>query len=125
VGQLGLRLFAWVISLPHQYIHPVIVLLCFSGAYLITQSMFAVSLMLGFAIIGYVMRKLDYSIVAFIIAFILGPLFEDALRQTLVLFGDRPQDLLTRPIAILFIVATVYSLWRIGFGKKPKILQGS
>jgi len=125
VGQLGLRLFAWVISLPHQYIHPVIVLLCFSGAYLITQSMFAVSLMLGFAIIGYVMRKLDYSIVAFIIAFILGPLFEDALRQTLVLFADRPQDLLTRPIAILFIVATIYSLWRIGFGKKPKILQGS
>lgn len=123
VGQLGLRLFAWVISLPHQYIHPVIVLLCFSGTYLITQSMFAVWLMLGFALIGYVMRKLDYSIVAFIIAFILGPLFEDALRQTLVLFGDRPQDLLHRPIAILFIVATAYSLWRIGTRSKPGFLN--
>ena len=123
IGQLGLRLFAWVISLPHQFVHPVIVLLCFSGAYLITQSMFAVCLMVGFAIVGYVMRKLDFSIVAFLIAFILGPLFEDALRQTLVLFGDRPQDLLYRPIALFFVAITAYSLWRIGFRSKPKFLQ--
>jgi len=122
IGQLGLRLFAWIISLPHQYIHPVIVLLCFSGAYLITQSMFAVCLMVGFAILGYVMRKLDYSVVAFLIAFILGPLFEDALRQTLVLFGDSPGDLLTRPIAVFFVAVTVYAIWRLGFGAKPKIL---
>jgi putative tricarboxylic transport membrane protein len=123
IGQLGLRLFAWVIGLPHQYILPVIVLLCFSGGYLITQSMFAVSLMVGFGILGYVMRKLDYSVVAFIIAFIMGPLFEEALRQTLVLFGDSPEQLLFRPIALLFVIITVYSLWRIGFRSRPKILR--
>lgn len=123
IGQAGLRLFAWVISLPNQYIHPVVVLLCFSGSYLITQSMFAVGLMVGFAILGYIMRKLDYSIVAFIIAFILGPLFEDALRQSLVLFSDSPGELLTRPIAIIFIVLTIYSVWRFGAREKPAILK--
>jgi len=123
IGQVGLRLFAWVIGLPHQYILPVIVLLCFSGAYLIEQSMFAVCLMVGFGILGYVMRKLDFSVVAFIIAFIMGPLFEESLRQTLVLFGDSPGQLLTRPIAMFFVAVTVYSLWRIGFRAKPKILQ--
>ena len=64
-----------------------------------------------------------YSVVAFIIAFILGPLFEDALRQTLVLFGDLPGQLLHRPIAIAFVAITIYSLWRIGFRAKPKIFQ--
>jgi putative tricarboxylic transport membrane protein len=123
IGQVGLRLFAWVIGLPHQYILPVIVLLCFSGAYLIEQSLFAVSLMVGFGILGYVMRKLDFSVVAFIIAFIMGPLFEESLRQTLVLFGDSPGQLLTRPIAMFFVAVTVYSLWRIGFRAKPKILE--
>ncbi|MEE8444751.1 MAG: tripartite tricarboxylate transporter permease, partial [Alphaproteobacteria bacterium] len=123
IGQAGLRMFAWILGLPNQYIHPVIVLLCFSGAYLITQSMFAVGLMVGFAILGYIMRKLDFSLVAFIIAFILGPLFEDALRQTLVLFGDTPGDLLDRPIAIFFLVLTAYSIWRLGFGHKPQILR--
>ena len=123
IGQAGLRLFAWVLSLPNQYIHPVIVLLCFSGAYLITQSMFAVALMVGFAILGYIMRKLDFSIVAFIIAFILGPLFEDALRQTLVLFSDSPEELLTRPIAIIFLLLTIYSVWRFGTREKPAIFK--
>ncbi len=123
IGQAGLRMFAWILSLPNQYIHPVIVLLCFSGAYLTTQSMFAVGLMVGFAILGYVMRKLDFSIVAFIIAFILGPLFEDALRQTLVLFEDDPMALFDRPIAIAFIVLTAYSVYRLGFRPKPKIFQ--
>jgi len=123
IGQAGLRLFAWVLSLPNQYIHPVIVLLCFSGAYLITQSMFAVGLMVGFAILDYLMRKFDYSIVAFIIAFILGPLFEDVLRQTLVLFEDNPMTLFDRPIAIGLIVLTAYSIWRLGFGHKPAIFK--
>lgn len=123
LGQFGLRFFAFVISLPNQFVHPVIVLMCFAGAYLITQSMFALWLMVGFAILGYLMRKLDFSIVAFIIAFILGPLFEDALRQTLVLFGNNPADLLERPIAILFILLTAYSVWRLGAREKPKILQ--
>ena len=118
-----MRFFAYVISLPNQYIHPVIVLLCFSGAYLITQSMFAIGLMVGFAILGYIMRKLDYSIVAFIIAFILGPLFEDALRQTLVLFSDTPEELLTRPIAVIFVLLTIYSAWRFGAREKPAILK--
>jgi putative tricarboxylic transport membrane protein len=123
LGQVGLRFFAFMISLPNQYIHPIIVLLCFSGAYLTTQSMFAIGLMSAFAILGYIMRKLDFSIVAFIIAFILGPLFEDALRQTLVLFGDDPERLLTRPIAIFFLVLTAFSIWRLGFRPKPKILN--
>ena len=79
--------------------------------------------MVGFAIVGYVMRKLDYSIVAFIIAFILGPLFEDALRQTIVLFEDAPEELFERPIAIIFVVLTAYSVWRLGFRQKPDILK--
>ena len=59
IGQAGLRFFAWVITLPRQFVHPVIVLMCFCGAYVTTQSMFAVGMMVGFAILGYVMRKLD------------------------------------------------------------------
>jgi putative tricarboxylic transport membrane protein len=123
LGQLGLRFFAYVISLPNQFVYPVIVLMCFAGGYLTTQSMFALWMMVGFAVLGYLMRKLDFSIVAFIIAFILGPLFEDALRQTLVLFGDRPMELVSRPIAMFFLVLTAYSVWRLGFRDKPKIFK--
>ena len=113
IGNIGLRFFAFVISLPHRYIHPAIILLCFCGAYLTTQSIFAVGLMVGFAALGYLMRKLDYSIVAFIIAFIMGPLTEDAMRQTLVLFRDNPMRLMEHPITLIFFVLTILSVWRI------------
>jgi putative tricarboxylic transport membrane protein len=79
--------------------------------------------MVGFAILGYIMRKLDFSIVAFFIAFILGPLFEDVLRQTLVLFSDSPGELLTRPIAIAFLLLTIFSVWRFGTREKPAIFK--
>lgn len=124
IGGAGLRFFAYVISLPKRFIYPALVLLCICGAYLTTQSMFAVGLMFGFTILGYVMRKLDFSIVAFIIAFIMGPLFEDALRQTVVLFEDEPAELLSHPIALLFIGITLFSLWRLASRARPKFLQG-
>lgn len=123
IGQGGLRFFTYVISLPNRYIHPVIVLMCFCGTCLTTQSMFAVGIMVAFAILGYIMRKPDFSIVAFIIAFIMGPMTEDALRQTMVLFGDRPGELLTRPITMTFFVLTAYSLWRFLARKKPALLS--
>lgn len=123
LGQVGLRFFAMIISLPKQYIHPLIIMLCIVGAFLIEQSMFSVGLMMFFAIMGYIMRKLDFSIVAFIIAFVLGPQFEEALRQTIFLFGDEPSKLLGQPIAIGFVLLTIYSLYRLGFKPKPKILQ--
>ena len=50
-------------------------------------------------------------------------LLVDQQRQTLVLFGDIPLELLDRPIAIGFLVLTAYSVWRLGFRPKPKILQ--
>ncbi|MEE8515523.1 MAG: tripartite tricarboxylate transporter permease [Alphaproteobacteria bacterium] len=122
IGQAGLRFFSYVISLPKQFVLPTIVLMCFCGAYVTTQSMFAVGLMVVFALLGYILRKLDYSIVAFIIAFILGPMTEDALRQTMVLFGDNPVELLQRPITMFFFALTIYSLYRFGTGDKPKML---
>ncbi len=124
IGQAGLRFFAYVITLPKQFIHPFIVMMCFAGTYLTTQSMFAIGLMVGFAVLGYIMRKLDYSIVAFLIAFILGPMTEEALRQTLILFGDDPVQLLQRPITMLFFALTIFSLARF-IMRRPKVFTES
>ena len=43
--------------------------------------------------------------------------------HALVLFEDEPMALIERPIAIVFLLLTVYSVWRLGFRPKPKIFQ--
>jgi putative tricarboxylic transport membrane protein len=76
--------------------------------------MFEVAIALIFAVVGYFMRKLDFSFAAFIIGFALTPQTELYVRQTVILFGDRPADLLLyHPIVVFFLALTVYSIWRI------------
>ena len=114
IGQFGLRFFAYVISFPNRVIHPIVILLCIAGAYATSNSMFEVAIALIFAVVGYFMRKLDFSFAAFIIGFALTPQTELFIRQTVILFGDRPADLLLHhPIVLFFLALTVYSIWRI------------
>jgi putative tricarboxylic transport membrane protein len=113
IGQFGLRFFAYVVSFPNRIIHPTVILLCIAGAYATSNSMFEVAIALIFAVVGYIMRKLDFSFAAFIIGFALTPQTELFIRQTVILFADRPLDLIYHPIVLFFVALTVYSIWRI------------
>ncbi|HEU5018194.1 MAG TPA: tripartite tricarboxylate transporter permease [Pseudolabrys sp.] len=118
LGAVGLRLFSLVLNVPNAVLYPVIVLLCMAGAYSSDNSMFGVAIALIFAVLGYLMRKLDFSFATFLIGFALGRQFELFFRQSLILFRDSPAQLLHHPIAIAFVLLTIVSLWRIG-RKKP------
>jgi putative tricarboxylic transport membrane protein len=114
IGQFGLRFFAFVVSFPNRVIYPVVILLCIAGAYATTNSMFEVAIALIFAVVGYFMRKLDFSFATFIIGFALTPQTELFIRQTVILYSDHPQDLfIHHPIALFFLALTVYSIVRI------------
>jgi putative tricarboxylic transport membrane protein len=114
IGQFGLRFFAYVVSFPNRIIHPIVVLLCIAGAYATTNSMFEVAIALIFAVVGYFLRKLDFSFAAFIIGFALTPQTELYVRQTVILYNDRPMDLLVgHPIVVFFVALTVLAVVRI------------
>lgn len=118
IGSVGLRFFALLVKIPLSVLHPVIVVLCIAGAYANGNSMFSVGVMLVFAVLGYFMRKLDFSFATFIIGFALGESFEIFFRQTVTLFADRPAALLAHPIVMGFVALTVWSLWRTGRRRK-------
>ena len=113
IGSIGLRFFALIVRFPKSVIHPIIVALCIAGAFASENSMFSVAIMMIFAVLGYFMRKLDFSFATFIIGFALGPLCELSYRQTVILFVDEPFKLLYHPIALGFLGLTALSVWRI------------
>jgi putative tricarboxylic transport membrane protein len=94
-------------------ISPIVVLLCVVGAYVEGGGMFGVYLMLVFAFVGYFMKKLDFSFVTFLVGFILGPMFELSLRQSLILTDGNPAKLIDHPIAIAFLLLAVFSIVRL------------
>jgi putative tricarboxylic transport membrane protein len=67
--------------------------------------------MIGFAVLGYLMHRFDYSRVTFLIGFVIGPQFELSLRQALIITDRQPSALLNHPIALAILaVAIVGSL---------------
>ena len=76
VGRVGLTAFAQLARIPATVIIPTVTALCILGAYAETKSIFSVWLMVGFAVLGWVMHRYDYSRITFLIGFVVGPLFE-------------------------------------------------
>ncbi len=113
VGAIGLRIFVRVLSIPRSIIYPVIVFICLTGAYIADSSLFAVGVMIFFAVLGYFMKKLEFSFVTFIIGFVLGPMFEMSLQQTLVMSRNNIFIMFQRPIALAFVLLTIVFVWRV------------
>lgn len=66
--------------------------------------------MILFGIAGYLMKKFEYEMAPLVLAMILGPMFENALRQSLIIFDGNPVIFLTRPISAGFLVASLLLL---------------
>ena len=76
--------FAAILRIPFSIIAPVILVICAVGAYTVHSSMFDVWLMMGFGVIGYVFKKLQYPMAPLVLALVLGDMAENAFRQSLL-----------------------------------------
>jgi len=108
-------LWVKVLKIPYRIIFPMILLFCMIGAYAINLSTLDLKLMLGFGVLGYVMRKFDFDTAPLVLAFLLGPLMEVAMRQSLILsqgsftiFVRRPLAATCLGIAVLLLLSNIF-----------------
>jgi TctA family transporter len=78
-------LFASILRIPFAIIGPVIVVVCFIGAYTVAGRSFDLWLALAFGLAGYLFKKLDYPIAPLVLAMVLGDKAEDAFRQSMIM----------------------------------------
>ena len=102
----------WVrlLKLPYSVLFPFIFLFCLIGAYTVGNNVQDVYIMILFGILGYLLKKYDYEPAPLILAFVLGPMFENAFRQSLIISGGSPLIFLSRPIAATFLVISLVLL---------------
>ncbi|MBI5628794.1 MAG: tripartite tricarboxylate transporter permease [Candidatus Rokubacteria bacterium] len=91
--------FAAILRIPFAILTPLIVAVCAVGAYSVHGSMIDIWYMLGFGVIGYVFKKLDYPLAPLVLALVLGDLAENALRQSLIMSQGSLLIFLNRPIS--------------------------
>jgi len=89
---------------------PLILLFCAIGVYSVNNSRTDVYLMVLFGLVGYLMQKLGYEPAPLALAYVLGPILETALRQSLALSGGSLSIFVTRPISAASMLLVVVLL---------------
>jgi putative tricarboxylic transport membrane protein len=116
-------LWVRVLKIPYSYLSSFIILFCLIGAYSLNNSTTDVYIAVIFSLVGLLMKKFAFEPAPLVLAFVLGPLLETALRRSLILSDGSILIFLQRPISAAFIlfslivlVAPLFSQIRLGRG---------
>jgi putative tricarboxylic transport membrane protein len=103
----------WVklLKVPYAILFPLILLFCLIGAYTASNKIVDVYIMIFFGLMGYLLRKYRYEAAPLILAFVLGPMLEDALRQSLIISEGSLKIFFARPISGTILVFTILLLF--------------
>jgi putative tricarboxylic transport membrane protein len=108
-----------VLKVPYKVLFPLIVIFCIIGAYSVHMNIMDVLIMLFFGVLGYFMRKFGYDGAPLVLAFILAPMMETALRQSLIvskgdfsIFITRSYSLIALATAIIFLLMPLIPFFR-------------
>lgn len=102
--------FVRILKVPYEILGPVITVFCFLGAYSINNNATGILIVIVFGVAGYLMRYFEYDPAPLVLAIVLGPLMEDSLRQSLMLFRGDVSLIVHRPIALAFLGIAVFLL---------------
>ncbi|WP_108660972.1 tripartite tricarboxylate transporter permease [Acuticoccus kandeliae] len=114
-------LFTRVLLVPTRILMPVVAMISFVGIYAITGSTFDVMLMVGFGMLGWVLRKLEVPLVPVILGILLGNEMEVNFRRAMTISDGDWSIFVGSPLAIgLWAVAITGFLLPIVIGRRMK-----
>ncbi|MFC5830660.1 tripartite tricarboxylate transporter permease [Nonomuraea insulae] len=100
-------LFIRILRVRATILAPITIMITMIGVYTVNNSLFDMYLVIGFGIIGYLMKKFGFEPGPLVLAFVLGGQMETAFRQSLRLFDGSPAGFFTRPISGTLLAAMV------------------
>lgn len=110
-------LFAKLLKMPYWVMYPGILLISIVGVYSVNFAMFDVWVLVFSGLLGYVMKKIGMPLAPLVLAFVLGPIAENSIRQSLILSGNNPLIYLQRPIAAALLALAVLLLASLTLGR--------
>ena len=119
--------FASIIRTPLYLLMPVVLMLCLVGVYSVNNSMLDIWLMIGFGLLGYLLRRLKYGLAPLVLAVVLGPMMERSFREAMMISRGDLSVFLSRPISgtILAVGAIVLVAPLLIAASKPLFKRGA
>ena len=111
-----------ILKIPYAVLFPLILLFCLIGVFSLNNNVGEIGLMLFFGGVGYLMKKFDYEAAPLVLAMVLGPMMENALRQSLIMANGSAGIFFARPIslAVALLVLVLLVLPMLPWVKKKR-----
>lgn len=110
VGMVTAKYMVKIVSLPVHLLAMLIAMFCLMGAYISRGKVNDLFIMLAFSIVSIFLKKFDYSLPAFLLGVILGPIIEPNFFRALAISNNHFSILFTRPICIILWVMCIAAL---------------
>jgi len=105
-----IAIWVQVLRVPYKILFPFILFFCIIGAYAINNNVVDVLIMIFFGFFGYLLRKFEFEPAPMILAFVLGPIMETSLRQSLIVSKGSLRIFFAHPIAVAGILVMILIL---------------
>jgi putative tricarboxylic transport membrane protein len=97
-------LFVTVLRIPYAYLYPLIIMFCIVGVYEVSHSIVDVYIMLIMGVLGYALRKFAFDPAPLVLGLVIAPLFEQSLRQSLIMSNGDYLIFFSRPISLGLLI---------------------
>jgi putative tricarboxylic transport membrane protein len=112
-------------GLPKSVLMPLVIPMCILGAFAVNLNYFDVYVMLISGIAGYILHKLNFPLAPIVLAIILGPMIDENLRRSLLIFEDQGilSVLWDRKLGTVLLMIVLYTFYDGIFRKRKEIVN--
>ncbi|MGM0604893.1 MAG: tripartite tricarboxylate transporter permease [Halobacteriota archaeon] len=90
---------------------PMVVVLSYAGAFTLNRNWFDVAAVIVLGVLGYYMVKYNYSVIAFVLGIVLGPIAEENFFRSLQISGGSYSVFVTEPLSAMLVIAILAVLF--------------
>ncbi|WP_101842843.1 tripartite tricarboxylate transporter permease [Halobacillus sp. Marseille-P3879] len=98
-----------LLKIPRPLLISLVIIFSLIGVYSVSFNVFHLYVLLFFGVIGYLMRLSSFPAAPFILAFILGGMMEQSLRQALTASNGDYSIFITEPISLTLLIISLLS----------------
>jgi TctA family transporter len=115
-GWAAIKTFKHILRIPREVLMPIVMMFCIVGAFAITNSPFAVGVMLVFGLLGFLMEENGFPVAPVILGIVLGPMLEQSFVTSMIKSDGSFLAFFARPIAgglgAVTILVWIAMAWR-------------
>ena len=95
-----------ILKIPKKVLYPVIIAVCITGAYFISNSWFNVWLLIPFTVLGYFLKRWDCNAAPLAMGLVVGEGLEEYMRRALIISEGSWTTFIDKPISLALLVVS-------------------